>query len=731
MPAVSALFLALALVLAVVIGPQTRPWTWGPALLALSGSLATAMPVIFRRGRFHADFGFIALAAITVVWFAARAILSPVAEFGQADLLLLCAAVAAFICVRVVCGNLLAERILTWSIAMLLLANLIVIGIQIFDPSFTPVFRSKATEKMVSGFFAHYNEAANFLIAASMLVAAAAVFGNHRRSSRLILGFLSIGGLAAIWFTHSRGGIMAGGVAGFVFFVLAMISGRRRNAKWFVPAVIGVPLIGIGLTAFVLQGWMAAQEVRLQGSGLSSLMDNNARLYFLGIALSTIGTHPATGGGARSFSWECFRFVDAKTNGDIITHKPELVHNELAQAATDYGWIGAGLLGLLLAAFVFAVVLRSIFEKQPAEADQREAWRIGALAALSGMFIQSCFSFVFHLLPGVLLLGMSLGMMSRPGNSETGAKAVGNRIIFGLAAVAGLVLLAFSGWNGARVTRILWPTYFAKIPLRSPEARMDALTQAIAIWPQSSFYQDRALLHADMAKDSSANGTSALLEAAVADYQNAAERNPFDPSYVVNEAGLLSELARDVEAEKQYARAIQLQGGMEPCFRCHFSLADHYLRKSIRNFDPNQPGPSLDALELAADQVETAVRKMHRVTPDFHVPRVAIHQNLGIAREGAGDREGALQAYDFTTTLHNGHSANYLAGLLIGKQAVEAWFKRRPSEALTLFLQAKQRILKAGDALPPGVTISQRAEFLAYLDDSIQYLKVAKVEPLK
>lgn len=731
MPALSALFLALALVLAVVIGPQTRAWTWGPALLALSGSLAAALPVVFKRGRFHADFGFITLAAITVVWFAARAVFSPVAEFGQADLLLLCASVAAFICVRVVCGNLPAERILTWGIALLLLANLIVIGIQIFDPSFTPVFRSKATEKMVSGFFAHYNEAANFLIAASMFVAASAVFGIHRKPARVVLGLLALGGLAAIWFTHSRGGIMAGGIAGFVFFVLAMISGRRRNAKWFVPAVIGVPLVGIGLAAFVIQGWMAAQEVRQQGSGLSQLMDNNARLYFLGIALSTINTHPATGGGARSFSWECFRFVDGKTNGDIITHKPELVHNELAQAATDYGWIGAGLLGLLLAVYVFSVVLRSIFEKQPAAADQREAWRIGAVAVFSGMFIQSCFSFVFHLLPGVLLLGMCLGMMSRPGDFEAGAKAAGNRVIFGIAGLACLALLAVAGWNGTRVTRTLWPSYFAKIPLRSPESRIDALTRAIAIWPQSTFYQDRALSLAEMAKDPSCENPAIHLEAAVSDYQRAAERNPYDPSFVVNEASLLSELKQDGKAEQQYARAIQLQGGMEPCFRCHFALANHYLRKSIRNFDPNQPGPSLDALELAADQMETAVKEMHWVLPDMNAPRVAIHQNLGIAREGAGDREGALQAYDFAATLHNGRGANYLAGVLIGRQAVETWSKRRPSEALTQFMQAKQRILNAGDSLPPGVSLSQRAEYLAYLDETIGFLKGAKVEPLK
>jgi tetratricopeptide (TPR) repeat protein len=222
-----------------------------------------------------------------------------------------------------------------------------------------------------------------------------------------------------------------------------------------------------------------------------------------------------------------------------------------------------------------------------------------------------------------------------------------------------------------------------------------------------------------------------LLEAAIADYQSAARYNPFDPTFAVNEASLLSELARDDQAEEKFRLATQLQGGMEPCFRSHFAFANHYLRKSIRIFDPKEPHHSLDALELAAEQMEIAVKEMHWVTPDFHAPRAAIHQNLGIAREAAGDREGAQQVYDFTSNLQNGQSAHYLAGVLIGKQAVEAWSKRRPSEALTLFMQAKQRLQKAGNALPEGVTLSQRAEYLAYLDETIAFLKGAKVEPLK
>ena len=112
-------------------------------------------------------------------------------------------------------------------------------------------------------------------------------------------------------------------------------------------------------------------------------------------------------------------------------------------------------------------------------------------------------------------------------------------------------------------------------------------------------------------------------------------------------------------------------------------------------------------------------------------PRVAIHESLGTAREATGDREGALESYNFAASSIGGTRAHYRAGVLIGKMAVEAWSKRRPAEALTRFIEARRRIGQAGNLLPEGVTPSQRVEYLAYLDRTIAFLKGAKVEPVK
>jgi tetratricopeptide (TPR) repeat protein len=729
-PAVSSVLLVAALALAVVIGPQTRPWTWGPAMLCLAGAALCAIPALWRRGKSPGDFGMIALGTLTGGWFAWRAWASPVAEAGLADLLLLAAVLGCFVVVRVISGNIRAERILSWGVALLLLASLLVVGRQMMDPGFSPVFRTKAAENAVTGFFGHYIDGSNFLVVSSMLAAAFGLFGSHGRAVRVIWVLMAICGIAGVWFTHSRGGILAVAAAGVVFAIALLILGKRRDANWFVPAMIAVPVIVMAITAFFYRGWSAAQEAR-QGSSddIVRILDDVSRLYFLGVALSCVNLHPMAGGGSRSFSWECFQFVGGKEQGDISTHRPELVHNEIMQAATDYGWIGAGLLVVLIGGTGIRCLLQLLFGERKEETGFSDSWRLGAMAAMAGMLAQSCFSFVFHLLPGAMLLGIGLGMMSRGRGVPSGPPTTGVKILLTVAALAVAGLAIPHGWTGTRVTRTLWPTHYGKDAETSAESRIDALTAAIRLWPHTAFLQERAALFQTLAGTPGQAGFNQPAERALQDYGAAAKLHPFEPGFAVNRANILSQLGRDAEAEHAYHQAIRLQGGMEPGFRAHFSFAGHYLRKGLRLFDPGQPDAGHEALELAAEQIETAVARMHWVTADMNDPRVTIHENLGTAREAAGDREGALASYQFATKLFNGRRVHYRSGVLIGKMAVDAWSRRQPSLALKWFIEARRQLGQTGGHLPAGVTLSQSAEYLAYLERSIEFLKGAKVVP--
>ncbi len=727
MPAVSSIFLVLALVMAVVIGPQTRSWTWGPAMLSLGFAVLAGLPSFWKRGKSPADFGLIAFGTLVAGWFAWRAWMSPVGELGQADLLLICGTVGAFISIRAIAGNPLAERILIWGIALLLLANVLAAAKQIADPNFTPIFRDRSAPGIITGFFAHYNEAANYFIASSMLVGAAALFGRHHLTTRILWLLIAIAGLACVWFTRSRGGIFGAALAGGIFAAGCLIVGKRRGAGWFGPMLIAIPAIGFLIGGFLWMGWQNAQVARQAASlGLQGVLDNSSRLYLLGVALSSISLHPMIGGGSRSFSWECFRFVDAKAQGDIITHKPEQVHNELLQAATDYGLIGAGLMIGLLGTFLVMGIYRLSFGES---AGSKDGWRLGALAALIGMLAQSCFSFVFHLMPGVVLLGICFGQLSVPPHAGDGyPRIVGSRILLTLSALVCCLFLLPSGWNGTLVTRTLWPVYFSKQPFTSPESKIDALTEAILLWPQSGFLQERAMNYQQLARESEEKTYQESLKAALTDYQKAARLHPYEPSLPINRANLLSELHRDSEAEEAYAMGVRLQGGMEPSFRAHYSLAIHFLRKGLRQFTPEDPTKALDSLELASEHIEIAVKQMHRVIPDMVEPRLSIHESQGAALEAAGDRVRAMESYRFTAALQNGNRARYRAGVLFGKMAAEAWAARRPSEALGFFIKARDEIGGTHE-LPQGVAPSQRMEYFAYLEQTIAFLKGAKIVP--
>ena len=723
MPVISSLFLILSLALAVLIGPQTRAWTWGPALLALGASLLAALPVIWRRDRGTADFPLMALATLTAGWFAWRSWVSPVAELGQADLLLLCGAVGAFLAMRGIAGHTAAGRVFLWGLAALLGASLWVVARQVMDPAYTPLFGSRLADKRVTGFFAHYNYAANFLMAASLILAASGLLGRHAVATRVVWLVLALSGIAGVYFTQSRGGILGAAAGCAVLAAMALVVAKRNGSRWFAPAVVAVPLVGAGLAAFLIFGW----EQR-SGGDTQKLLDNDIRLYLLGIATSCIALHPLTGGGSRSFSWECFGLID----NQMIKHggnRPEMVHNELMQAASDYGLIGAGLLVILLAALVLAALLRISFEDRPREADSRDAWRVGGLAAAAGVLVQSCFSFVFHLFPGAILLGMCMGRMSRA-TPCSGSAAAGTRLLFTLASLACAAVLLPAGWTGSRVSRILWASYFGKSPDALLENRIDALDEAIAIHPTAELLGDRARLH-QQAAIAQTGGTNFKVAAgrALSDYAAGERLHPFEPSFPVNRGNLLSMLGRDDAAETAFARGIQLQGGMEPGFRGHFSLARHHFRKSLRQSANRQTDDALASLEIAAIEIEKAVTAMHWVIEDMHQPRLIIHENLGVAREAAGDTAAALAAYDFAAALRGGRRVHYRAAVLIGRNAVADWSAQQPSKALTGFIEARRRLNMAGNELPDRVTPAERVEYRDYLDRMIAFFKAVKIEP--
>jgi len=723
MPLASSIFFSIALCLAVTLGPQTRAWSWGPSLIFLALAVAATIPSLIR-GKGTIGLALLIFSLITASWFIGNALMSPVAELARADVLLIVATVGTFIVVGSLSDHQKAEGVLLWTISILVGASALVIAKQVQDPSFAPIFSNRAAQ-LPSGFYAHYNEGANFLLGTSFLLGGFSLFGPQNRITRFIWGSIAIGGLIAVYFTRSRGGILGAGIGTMVFFSAILLIGKRRDCRWFSPAAVVLPIFFIAACGFVYQGWASAQKLRFQEE-VGAIMDGTVRLNLFGIAFSCINQHPWTGGGSRSFSWECNQFWNTLDH-NAGHHRPEYVHNELLQAATDYGLIGFSFLVILVGWMVILGITR-IYATTNSRITSSDAWVAGAIAGLAGMLVQSSFSFVFHLLPGVLLLGICLAKTSSPPSPLPANNATKSLLI--LSSVLCFLYLIPTAWNGSRTVKILWPVYFRPDP--SLEERASNLSRALALWEESTLYKERAIALQRLASSNATESGNHYIALAIEDYRRSIGLHPYDTTARINLANLLSLNGDNQEATNEYLTAIELQGGMEPAYRAHYQFAEHLIREGWEHFKNREYEQSSSSFQTAASQFEKVIEQIPWLPNEergFSL-KLSVLQGLGASHEALGNIDEALSNYNAASLIIGGSGAHYRSAVLLGDLAKTAWSERRPAEALTRFQEARQRMELATE-LPASVTPEMKAEYVAFLDRSIQYLVEAKVEPLK
>ncbi|MGJ8642759.1 MAG: O-antigen ligase family protein [Luteolibacter sp.] len=733
MAPISAILWVAGLVFAVVFAPQLRIWTWGPAMLCFSLSTLLALPLIWRERRNSGDLVIVISGFLLVFWIGIRATVTPIRELGHSDLLLVSMAVATFVSFRGISTSIPAQRILYFGIAALTAASLYVITRQVSEPSYSPVFPRDGG--LPSGFYAHYSYGASYLIAVSSILLGLALHGKERIVIRLLLGLIAILALVGVYYTKSRGAVL-GAMGGLgVVLTFSLIVGKRDQKKWFTPTILAVPFLVAGLAYALYTGWSNIQEERSIG-GIAGMFDNAVRFYLASIAISCFQLHPLLGGGARSYSWECYRFWDYEAMGQGKL-KPEHVHNEFLQTATDYGLLGAGLLVVFLISATILVIYRTSSRRSAESPRFADGWRIGGIAGLAALFIQSNFEGIFRIAPGAVVLAICLSAACFP---NTTAAATG-KIRFawfrsGLLTSAGIIsaILLFSlGLKGTRISLILWPSFFSNSPTGN-ETKLDALNKAIPVWELLSLYRERAEVGQKLAIGEKSPATAAeFMKLSLSDFKKVAELHPYDPAAFVSSANLLSSLGSYHEAESDFAKAIKLQGEMEACFQSHFHAALHYQRKALKEYDPDNPIGSLSDMQIATGHIEKAFTNnwIHNNIQDQQL-RVTIYQNYGRLLETLGEPKKALEVYDFVAELPHGRNSHYMAALLYGRLAVESWFdKRRPEDALYFFNMAVHKIGRSAGHLPKGVTPEQREEHSNYFRNSINTLKGGKIIPSK
>ena len=729
MPVASAIFLVLSLTLSVLFGAQTNAWAWGPALLPLMLAMVAAMAALIKQPSRMLHVGMVILGGLTVVWFGMRAIQSPVEELAHADLLLLGTAFAGFVSVLAIQECRKASAVLTGGIAALLVANLLVMVIQLMHPGYAPLIDKLPKPDTITGFFGHYNYAANYLLVSSLWLLGQAWQGKSRLL-KVGLGLLGTLGMVAIYWTKSRGGWLAAIVALACFGLLILIEAKRNKAKWFPLAAIGLPFAALILMGLLISGWQEIQAARSDdGSGdVSGILDNTVRLNYLGIAVSTMLGHTLLGGGSQSYSWECFQHWDRTTHSGYYT-KPEFVHNEWLQAATDYGLIGFLLVLALMATVAISAILRVCFEPKITSTSERPVLRLAGLAALLGTLAHTNFSFLFHLMPGSLLLGMCLAASCQWHRKDKPEPAVqhGQRGVLAFVTLMVLLVVGPLAWKGTRLMMVMWPSQLSPDREARAAERSRALDEGLDIWPQAKLHLKRAYLRHDLANAAQDEATRRLLmEKAIADYAAAGKLHPYLPEPAINRAILLSRLGRDTEAEEAFANTIRLQGGMETIFRGHYLYAGHLFGLGQRNFAAKDPASALAHLERAAEQIELA----HFWDAEGRQLEIDIHESLGLARELNNKPQQALKSYTHAATIHygSGRRVHLRSALLQAELANRQLLAREPAKALGLFLEAKQSVAKSGGQLPANITPEKRAEFVRMLDEQIRRLKEIGIE---
>ena len=613
MRGISGACFALALVLGVAFGGQTIDYTWGPALLALAAALLTACSgasALKERGKgTWIALAFLFLAWAWILW---RCWGSPVREFARADALLAGGMIAGCFWGLLAAPAGVGVRIVMLALAALGLVNVSLALYQLRDPAFAWFFASRPG-LFPSGLFGHYNHLADFSVVSAALLAARFFFAGDSKAERIAQALGVLAAIACVFISSSRGGMVALCAAGAILVVLAALVAWRdksKKARALAITALAMPVLLILVAVPVLKQF---QERRgIQNNTLNQFADNRSRLQLYGSAVDISMNHPLSGGGSRSYGWEKYAAWKPGESG-MLPRNDDFVHNEFLQAAVEYGWLGAFLIGSAVLATVLCSVA-GLLSPDPTSRFPRgpvDAVMCGGLAAMAGTLVNSNFSFVTHTIPGAIYLGLAIGL-ALPQRAEEvfpsfRATAVALVLLLPLGGI-----LALAGTRATMVYRAMWPVSYSKerLGLYAPGLSLERMRTALERWPgaqlagHAGHIARKAAERQGQPEDEIRDWHSKAVEF----YDQAIKLNPYDPEWALNRAMALGVLNRDAEADRGYEEAIRLEGGMEGSFRARFYYA-RYLHARYYNAWKSRdctPGQALAGFMRARDLLKEA-----------------------------------------------------------------------------------------------------------------------------
>ena len=732
-PMPSAIFIVLALVLACLFGSNTDEWSWGPSILAVAGGLLalTATPRAARRWtRIPGFFWFSFLAAAAYLGW--RAWVSPVRELAVADLMLLAACGGVFLVAALMGRDRPFLRVTVVGLGLLLVLNAGVALLQLRDPGFNllPIPRVGSRP---SGLFPHYNYFSNFQIGGGLLLAGMAVLNRgHSRWLRAGLGVAGVLALSSVPLSLSRGGVIGLGVGVVVLLLLLAATMVRRKGRFATLLLLLSPILVVVLTVASIRLLDQVQGARQSGTGLHQMVGQAGRLQYAQVGLKCFADHPWLGGGSRSLSWENYRFWDREIHGSVSA---DLVfaHNESVQLLTDYGIVGLLLvLVAVLAPLSVGVARLLTVEDDPAAPVAGSV--AGAVAGLVRMLVQAHFSFVFHLAPSCLLLGLLLGLLvnacGRPADRDS--KPVPAAWLFRLAALA---LAAVLVWPGVLSSRALYQLAtadrMATTPAEAAVKRALAYEQACSLWASPALFlsQGRAWFEAAQIEESAELRRELFAKSADA-CAVAARLHPLDPQIAANHAQALSWLERNGDAEAEFRRAQDLQQGLESAFRIRYVHSRHLYRKGWKLVQEEKLPAAAACLEEAATLLDEAFG----LTPAYVMGiegrefRIQLSNTLAGIYLRLGRDDDALAEWQRAAAIPTGGRFKYHVAWEMRRRGEKAWLERQPEVALRWYTDAQANLRQTGGLVPEGITKEDVDALRAQIEDRIKLLKTAGIQ---
>jgi O-antigen ligase len=524
------------------------------------------------------------LVLLGVVYFCGRMFYSSVQDFARSDALLLAGALAGYL--WIIAGDSIKKipyvMGVLWVIAI---SNVAVAMVQCYiDINFYPIYPERATIDYPSGLYLHYNHFANFLLGVGLLSLGYGISGKRSRLMRTFSVLVYLICVYGVYLSRSRGALLGLGCGTAVAMVGWLSDLWRRKVAWSgVCLVISTALAPL----LIIGAWHVGSRMMIDRKG-----GDSGRLEMASMAIELIKEKPAIGGGSRSFFFDSFKKWNASEmyvgSGDL-----QYAHNEYLQTAVDYGLIGLIILLLVFGSVLFRGVVFITMGATSKGGDSGIA--IGAIAAIIAMGVQAFFSFVYHVLPDIVLLGVCMGLLSiQPWSFSSERNQVDknkkmNWFGAGTSYIAAIAIIFLSWRDG-----LAWIYFRPKLDFSYAESsvNVERLQKSLEVRPDFRYMSD--LSQSILAMNEKSNEPLVVrkerLEKAASVLHQAVLRAPDSYQDILNLALIYDSLGKFEEAEILYDRVVDILDPRELFYGARFFYATHLVSRA--NFEWRKRNPS-------------------------------------------------------------------------------------------------------------------------------------------